>query len=353
MTTLTETAFFTRKIINIGAIVLVAVIILRIVIGITGDIWRTLFPPPPPAATLAFGKLPYPSAQNSISSPSGIINFTLETADGGLPAMPRLATVYFMPRPGPSFGSFDRMKTAAGKMNFTDVPKKVSGTAWRFVDPATPLRILDIDEVSGNFHLTYNFLSDLSLFNDKNFSSQDQVVSNAKSFLSGLGLLPDDLGTKTPTVSYFRLDSGALVGTTSLSNADAVGVTFNRSDVEKIPVVSPDAKQGLVSVLYSGSNDQKKKILEVRYFYTPVDLENSATYPLAQSGALFEKLKAGQAIYASLPNPPSNSITIRNVYLAYLDPYPPQSYLQPVLVFSDEKGFVAYVPAISSDWLGQ
>lgn len=351
MATLTETAFVTRKLINLGAIILVLVIILRLVFGLATGLWQRLFPPPPPTANVAFGKLPYPSAQNNIATPSSAINYTLETVDGTLPTLPNLLKVYFMARPGPSFGSFDRMNTQAKKMNFSDIPKKISATVWRYVDSSTPLRVLDIDEVSGNFHQTYNFLSDLSLFNDKNFSSVDQVTSAAQSFMSDLGVSAADIKSGTPTVSYFRLDSGALVGTTSLSNADAVGVSLNRADIEKIPVLSPDAKQGLVSVLYSGSNDQKKHILEIRFFYTPIDLENWGTYPLSSPADLFEKLKAGKAIYASLPNPPAANITIRKVYLAYLDPYPPQAYLQPVLVFSDDKGFVAYVPAISPDWI--
>ena len=353
MATLSQTAYITRKLINLGAIVLVAIIILRIFFGVAGGIWQKLFPPPPPAANEAFGKLPYPSAQNNVATPSGVISYSLETADGTLPVLPSLSKVYFLNRPGPSFGSFDRTKALASKIGFTDVPHKVSSTAWRFTDSANPLRLLDIDEISGNFHLTYTYLSDLSLFNDKNFTSEDSMISQAQSFLSGPSLLTDDLKAGTPAAFFFKLDSGALVPTTSLSNADAVGITLTRGDLDRTPIVSPDARQGLVSVLFSGSTDPKKKILEARYFYTSIDLENFATYPLVKSVDAFDQLKSGRAIFASLPNPMSNSITIRNVYLAYLDPYPPQAYLQPVLVFSDEKGFLAYIPAIDPKWLGQ
>ena len=351
MASLTETAYLTRKAVNIGVIVVAILIVVRITFGLVVGLWKTLFPPPPPAATVAFGKLPYPSAQNSVATPSGNITYTVETAGGSFPTLAKNLKVYFMPRPGPSFGSFEKMKTQAVKMGFTDIPRKVSSTAWRFTDPTAVLRTLDIDEISGNFHLTYNYLSDQSLFSEKNFSTVEALTAKARSFFDGQGLFSVELKAAEASITYFKLDSGALVSTTSLSNADAVGVSFNRVPIEKNPIVSPDPKQGLVSILFSGAADAKKQILEVRFFYTAIDLENFATYPSTSVESAFTMLKSGKAIYASLPDPIPQSISIRKIYLGYLDPYPPQSYLQPVIVFSDEKGFSAYVPAINSEWL--
>lgn len=349
MATLTETAFVTRKAINIGAVVLVVLVILRVSFGVIAGLWQKVFPPPPPPATVAFGKLGYPAAQNMVATPAGKATFTLETADGALPTIPVTMKVFFMPRAGPAFGSFDRMKMVAAKLGFLDIPRKVSATAWRFSDPATPLRSVDIDEISGHYHLTYNFLSDLAVFNDKSFSLVEEVVSQARSFFGGV--VNADLGSAVPVVRFFRLDAGAMVETTSLSAADALGVTFNRGDIDKLPVVAPDWKWGLVSILYSGSSEPKKKVLEGRYFYTPVDLENWATYPVVTAAQAWEKLKAGRAIYASLPTTQVTNVVIRRIYPALLDPYPAQSFLQPVLVFSDERGFVAYVPLVSPEWL--
>lgn len=353
MATLTETAYLTRKTVNIGLILLAVVIILRLGFGLVTDLWRKVFPPPPPLATVAFGKLPYPTAQNGVATPSGGISYSLETATGQLPEMPKNLKVFFMPRPGPAFGSFEKMKALASRLGFSDnpAPVKVGSTAWRFSDATTPLRHLDIDEITQNFRVTYDYVSDQSLFTEKNFSSAANIVSTAQSFFSGAGLFSADLQTVSPIITYFKLDSGALVQTTSLSNADAVGISFNRSAIDKAPVVSPDPKQGLVSVLLSGSSDSKKRVLEGRYFYTAIDLENFATYPVISAASAFEKLKAGHAFYASIPIPVPTNVSIRNVSLAYLDSYPPQSYLQPVLVFSDEKGFIAYVPVVDPGWL--
>lgn len=356
MATLTETAYVSRKGINLGVILVIAIIILRIVLGGFIGIWQRIFPPPPPPATVAFGKLPLPSAQNNVATPSGT-TYTLETVDNSLPTIPKIMAVYFMPHSGANFGSFDKMKALAARLGFqadsSNPPKKTGSTSWRFTDSNNPLRSLDIDELSGNFRLTYNFLSDLSLFNEKNFSSVESVMSSAQSFFSNAGVFSNDLSENPPTVTFFKLDSGALIPTTSLSNAEAISVSFARSNIDKIPVVSPDPKQGLVSVLLSGSSDQGKKAIDGRYFYSQIDSVNFATYPVISAKEAFDKLKASQAIFASLPIPMVNAVSIRKVYLAYLDPYPPQSYLQPVLVFSDEKGFIAYIPLVSPNWLGQ
>ncbi len=358
MATLSETAYLARKTINIGVILLVVIILGRLAILAGIALKEKYFPPPPPPATLAFGKLPNPNTQNNIATPSAI-TYTLETVDGSLPILPTTMKVYFMPKAGPSFGSFDKMKSQAAKMGFVSIPQKTGPTSWRFIDQNNPLRVLDIDEISENFRLTYSYLSDLSLFSQKNFTSPDDVISSAQGFFSGLGILASDLRSGIPTFALWRMDAGTLVPATAISDADAVSVTLNRADItdvlpdktsKKYPVVSPDTRQGLVSVLFSGSGDSKKRILEARYFYSPIDQENWATYPLESAKNAFDKLKAGKAIFASLPSPLRSAITIRQVFLAYLDPYPPQSFLQPVLVFSDQKGFIAYEPIIDPAW---
>lgn len=353
MATLTETAYVTRKGLNFLVILIVVAIIFRMVLGGATGLWQMLFPPPPTAPTLAFGKLPLPLAINNIATPSSAITYTLETPDGGLPVLPYAIRVYFMPKTTSSFGSFDRMKGVAGKLGFPAIPQRVSATTWRFVDSNNPLRTLDIDEVTLNFRVVNNFVSDQSLFNDKNFTSAEQAAGEARSYFEGLGILPSDFSGGQPIVSFYSFDAGSLVLTTAPANADAAGVTLTRAPIDsgieslgKIPVVSPDFKQGLVSIILAGTRDSGKRILESRFLVAGVDKENWATYPPIPATQAFEKLQSGKAIFASLPQNLGGNITIRKVYPAYLDPYPSQSFLQPVMVFSDERGFVAYVPLI-------
>ncbi len=350
MASLTETAYFARKGVNIGIILLILILILRGVVIWGVGLWAQFFPKPPPPPTLSFGVLPYPNGKNDIATPSGI-TYTLETTDGTLPTMPATVKVYFMPDPPPpSFDSLGNMKSQATKMGFTDSPKKLSETDYEFIDSNNPLRKLDINELSGNFHLVYDYQSDLSVFNGKNLTSKDGIVGLARGFFSSLGLTGDYASTD-PTVTLLKVDNGNLTPVVSISNTDAAFVTLNRNSLDTLPVVNPNATRGLVSVFISGSPDPKKQILDAKYYYNPISTQNLATYPPISSQDALALLESGKAIYANLPNPLPKSIAIRDVSLAYLDPYPHQAYLQPVIVFSDLKGFIAYVPAISPKWL--
>lgn len=350
MVTLSQTAYFGRKGVNLFFIIVVLVIIARIIVLTSLAIKQKYLPPPPPPPTVTFGKLPYPNGQNSNATPSAT-TYNLETVEGGFPSLPPSVKVFFMPKADPSFSSFDKIRVLAQRISFTSPPQKTGDTSWRFLDSTNPLRVLDIDELSGNFRLTYNYISDLSVFTNKIFSSQEDVVTAAKDFFGGLGVLTSDLQAGTPSVAPLKWDAGTLVPTTIITNADAVSVTLNRANVDKLPVVSPDANQGLVSLLISASPDPKKKFLEARYLYSQINLEQWSTYPIMKASEAFENLKAGKAIFAALPTPIPSNIVIRKIYLGYLDPYPPQTYLQPVLIFTDQKDFVAYVPVVVKEWL--
>jgi hypothetical protein len=93
--------------------------------------------------------------------------------------------------------------------------------------------------------------------------------------------------------------------------------------------------------------DKSKKILEANFNYSVVDYENYATYPSLSAQAAYEMLGRGQAFVASVPAGNPRTIAVRRVEIGYYDDPEVQNYLQPVVIFSDGKGFTAYVPAVS------
>ncbi len=161
-----------------------------------------------------------------------------------------------------------------------------------------------------------------------------------------------DLLAGTTKVAFFKLATNNLVPATSLSGADGVLVNLYRSNIieDKVsyPIVNADPKKANVSIMFSGSLDKNKRILEANYVYFPVDYENFATYPSITAKTAYDILASGQAYIASLPADRSTKIAIRQVYLGYYDAPQVQSYLQPVVIFSDGKGFEAYVPAVNA-----
>lgn len=351
MATLTETAYYTRKGVKVTAGLIVGIIILRFLFGLAQQAWLALFPPPPPPATMAFGLLPkvkFP--QTEISSSSAQYTYTIETVDGKLPKFPGNLKVYFIPKPGSSFGGFDKMKAQATRMGFTSDPQKITGEVdkWGFTDPFIPLRHLEYNATTSYFRLYYDFRFDLSLFANKNFPAEAKIIADAQDFFDNFGLSNRDLLTGKPEISYYKLDTDNLVKATSLFEADAVRVNLLRVDITDLKavysIVIPNPREGLVSMLVSGSGDKNKKILEAKYYYQTIDYENFATYPLITASVALEMLKNGQGFVASASK--SKNVVIREVYLGYYDADVVQSYLQPVVVFSDDKDFKAYVPAI-------
>ncbi|MEK7565494.1 MAG: hypothetical protein AAB506_00410, partial [Patescibacteria group bacterium] len=196
MATLTETAFYTRKGLKIMGFGIIAFFIVRFLFGIAAGIWLSIFPPAPPPPTLAFGKLPkiqFP--QTPIGSSSASFIYTLETVEPTLsPQTPNLK-VFFIPKPAPSFGAADKMRSQASRLGFTAEPRRIPQTVnqWRFDNNINPLHHLDYDQTNGNFHLYYDFRYDLNLFSQRNFVSQTDIITQANSFFSNLGLI-----TKNP-----------------------------------------------------------------------------------------------------------------------------------------------------------
>lgn len=346
MASLTETSYLARKGVNIFIIFVISFIILRFTWIVAGDLITKYFPKSSPPATCYFGPLPRLNAQNNIASGSAL---TVSQDAVDVPQIPPSLTVYFISEPQISFKSLEKMKSIAASLGFTSEPRRQSGNLWKFVDSANPLRTLEIDQISGNFHLKYDFSSDVSVFDGKNFSQNGSPVDSTLKFFESAGLLTDELKSGTPQMTYLKLANNTFVPATSLSGADAIAVTINRANIGDFKVFSPDATMGLVSVLFSGSSDPNKKILEANYYFRPVSVQNSATYPAVSLAEAIGQLESGRAIIASIPNPPTKTFNIQTISLGYLDPFPAQPYLQPVLAFSDGKGFVAYVPAVKSD----
>ena len=53
----------------------------------------------------------------------------------------------------------------------------------------------------------------------------------------------------------------------------------------------------------------------------------------------------------NLGNNSKDRIVIRNISLAYYDSDEPQEYLQPIFIFEGDNDFVAYLPAITGEYL--
>lgn len=349
MASLTITAYYARRIIKYGFVVLVCFFIFKYLLGITGDFWRKLRPPPPPPPTVAFGKLPAIEFSEQENLPN--LSFKLETIQGRVPGLEKIGKVYFMPHPDPNLLALDRAKEKARVMGFAAPPKAVSSTIFQWSNKATPPTTLEMDIVSGNFTLRYNYEGDQALLNEANLPSNDQAATEAKKFLSSNKLLAEDLKTGRVEFAYLRFISPNLIPAISLSEADFVRVNIFRADLDGLRILPPDPKNSLISFLFSGSRQPTKRILEAKYTYYPIEKNTVATYPLKDSSLAWNELQTGNGFIANLGQNENGQITIRRIFLAYFDSETPQHFLQPIFVFEGDREFYAYIPAITPEWV--
>lgn len=352
MATLTEAAYYTRRAINAGIIILVILLVTKVILDITVSTWRRIRPPPPPPPTVAFGKLPAIKFPQSLASPSAELNFTLETIEGKLPIIPSIGTVFFTPNPLPNLLALTRAHELASRLGFGGEPQPESQTVYRWQNAQEPLRVLRIDIVSGDFNINYDYSADLSLFAEKNLPTSEQAIAEAKNFLQNLGLLSSSLMNGEAKVSYWRLVGNILIQTTSLSNADAVRVDLAREDILEMRLLPPNSPRELVYFIFSGNTQPSKRFLEVSYKFWEIETDQSATYPLKTANFAWEELKSGGGFVAKLGEV-KGPVVIRKIYLAYYYSSEQQNFLQPIFVFEGDPDFIAYLPAISPAWVAQ
>lgn len=345
---LTDTAFYTRRAINWAILGVIAYILLRIFWSIFLTIFLIIFPAKAPPPNNAFGKLPslkFPAT----ATPSARLTFQLQTIEGDVPAASASANVYFMPKTAPNLLALNTAQAFATQLQFDPTPIQESKNIYRFNDPEFPLRRLRYDIVSGNFIVRYGFEQDPSIFVEKNLSEPDAIKLEAQNLLQQYDLSKDDLTNGNTTVTFWKLSGITLVPTSSLSQADAVRVDFFRGAIGDMKIFTPNPDEAPVDIIFSGSSNNKKHVLELAYTYWPIDLTTAATYGVITSAQAWQELQNGQGYIAR--NPTSGNVAVvRNIYLGYYDSYDPQTYLQPIFVFEGDNGFLAYVPAVAPPW---
>jgi len=348
MASLTKVSILTRRSIRLGIYGIIGIIILRALILNAIRVYRHYFPPPPPPPTVSFGRLPalpFPK-KDGIEG----LSFTLETPEGVLPTLPSQAKVYFMPKLSPHLLSLDAAKEKAKALGFSPEGVEVTETVYKFPNPKVPAE-LQISIVSGVFSISYNLGEDPTPLETIPPASEI-AAAKVRSFLSSGGVLPEDL--TGPTIPEFvKLEEGKIVGAISLSESDFIKINFFRKNFDNLPSLTPSPEKGNVWFIVSGSYEKEKLIISGQFHHFPVEESQNATYPIKTSQAAWEELTAGKAYLASIGEPEVKNRVIRRVYLAYYDPGVPADFYQPIIVFEGDKNFVAYVPAVTSDYYGE
>ncbi len=355
--TLTETAYYARKLLRLAAYTALVLIIAKLGFDLAYAEYRRRNPLPLPQPQVAFGRLPRPALPDTKLF-SGPVRYILDTIDGTFPESSPSARVFLTPAPPVSFLTPSRVMDQAKQWGFTGEPANVQATIYRFVDEEKG-RTITIDGLTGNFIYRYTYEVDPNVFTQANVPLGDSALREAMNVLSQYHVLGDqntpllrsDLAQGDTVVTHYRYENNALIHTPAPSQAHAIRVEFSREPLDGIPVLPADPDSPPVSILFSGAGDDRR-ILELRYQYTPIGLETASTYPIRSSREVWNELQAGKATLVRIPQKEVRELPIRSILLAYVLPQKRQDYLQPVWVFEGEQ-FLAYVPAVTEEWFGQ
>lgn len=322
-------------------------IALNILFKVGGAIKNSLFPPPPPAPTVAFGKLP--ALKFPQSSVTGEFSYTLETVSGILPVASLQVNVYKTVQNQPGLLSLQKARDRVSRAGFTKQEKQISSRVYQWTDDFG--RIISLDIISRDFDLTSNFLQDQKILTAENLPNQEKAKTIATKLLEQLDLLPKEFADFSFRESLLAIKNNNLLPATSRSQADIVRLDFSPSLLDDKPIVYPQKNQALINFLVAGNADDAKAIVEAHYFYRAPDLKNSTTYPLKTVDQAWKELTDNQGFIAGLAEKNLKTITIRNVYLGYYLSPATQDFLYPVFVFEGDREFLGYVSAIDPVWL--
>jgi hypothetical protein len=169
--------------------------------------------------------------------------------------------------------------------------------------------------------------------------------------------LPEDLSEGTTKTEFYSIESDQLKKVVSYSEAKIIKVNIFRQDQEvtvgtekvKLPTVTPKVSESNVWFYVGG----KGTPFAGEYKYYPIDSEKFETYPIKNAQQAFNDLIAGKGYIAQLGENTDGKVTIRRAYLGYYDPGNlDDKYFEPVFVFEGDRGFTAYIPAVTDQYYG-
>lgn len=364
---LTEVARYIRNGVKWGIVALIGYIALRIFLAAAIHYYNIIFPAPPLPPTIAFGKLPQVQVPGKSVALTGV-EIILDTIEATPPATPNVLAVYRMPQPDPNLLKLDQAKKIANTLGFSTDPIPLSQTEYKFIDSLNPSLELIINIINTNFYLRYDYKKDPSILNQTLVFTRDDAPSKFKEILRRAGMGFEDLINGDSKANYVKIsqqnDALKFEDVNSRLDSNAVKVQLFRKKIEdKYPFVQKDPQISYVNGLLIGDDRirEKKTLISIDYNYFPVDLKDSATYPLISSYTAWQSFLGGNGVVVEGGNANLRSLRVTDIYMAYWEPLNYEEYLQPIFVISGkgttvdgtETPYTSYLPAVSAEYVVQ
>jgi len=365
--TLTQVAAMSRQGILFFVVLIIFGTIIRISIPSIKSALLTWNPPPPPPPSPIYGVLPRLEIPK-INVP-GTPTYSLETSTGRLPNFPEKAYVFEISRPSYTYLSGARARATATALGFSGEPiKKGADQIWNNEEKQATL---SANIITGHLSISTNLASVGARLLPGSAPSPQEAKTFADGFLDSITPTPPQEYITSRKETQLELINGGILQRADFPDqAQMIRVDIFRSVTigdTSYPVLGPNPKEGMI-VLRIGSEGE---IITADYRPWTIQIRaNPGSYTTRPISVAWDEVKNGKAAvvylreeqtdpYQNKEIAPLERIDIHSVYLAYLDSYKYQRYVQPIYVFegigitqehSRRVGFVAYVGAIAEEW---
>lgn len=346
MLTLHQATESTKNIFKFSSLTIAAIIIVIMLFKGGVIIKEIIKPTPPTPPTVEFGKLPPIEFPVSLAKNSS--SYTIDTVTGVLPVFPDRIKIYKIVSPEPNLLALKRANDLLSKVGFKPSPSYVASNNYQWIIAEGAPKKIVFDVLSYNFKLfSEGFMNNKEVLESKNPLTESGAINTAQSFLSNISATPNDLDDKKTKITLFSIKNSELVKTTSLSSTQLIKVGFFQRDVDGKPIYYSSPPFSTMNV-YVGGGKYDNQTIQADFFHQNIGTE-SATYPIKTADEIFNSLKNGEGFIASNNNP--DTVSIKNIFLAYYSGDSKQDYLMPIAVFEGNNGFYAYISAVKEEWI--
>ncbi len=297
-----------------------------------------------------FNKITLPEIEEA--GTSGNFSYVVDTLDGT--TNPENATaaasVFFLQKPGATFGFLDQIYSLAKSVGIdTEMTKHSLDDRIATFDDGQRKLVIDIDTL--NFSYEYYIDRDEAFFDREVPTLASQAESLGSNFLRKMNKYNEELSQGKRNIIYLRYDKEAKQISTQeeAAGANMIEVDFYRPDIMGIPIVTTTYYNSPHYVMV-GTKGTSPEIVRAQVRLFEKSKDQIGTYPLRTGAQAWTDLESGKGLVVSSPQP-DGEIKIKKIFLAYYDPDIYQEYMQPVYVFLGENKFVAYVPAVTEEYL--
>ncbi|HRN69753.1 MAG TPA: hypothetical protein PLS49_01100 [Candidatus Woesebacteria bacterium] len=353
--TLTELNYTVRKFAPIAVIFLLVFVMLFLAVQllllyVNSQKTEVVQGPPPAVIDATFNKLQPPIIPQATSSSK--YTYVLDTLDGtpNIEYATNAATIYFIPEQAASFGSLPKVTLMAKDAGFdTEITQpKVSDNTANFDDGK---RKMSIDMKNFNFNFDYVLTPEDVNLDGINIPAENELLSQASNFLSRLTRYPTELAQGKKNIIYlnYNAQNNQIATLDSSTGANMAEIDYYRPDLNSYPLVTSTYYNSPHYVVFGFSQEGLRIVrAQVKFFEHSTD--QTGIYPIRTAEIAWQDLQQGRGKVVSSTKD-SGEIVIKKIFLAYYDPDVYQQYLQPVYVFLGDDKFVAYVTAVTDEYL--